>query len=83
MRGATKRKIPLWMRKIGTEDYILGRVRKRAATDQLEAKGAQTFSEKFVAEGGKQIVADISARVEKQLAKAADQAALIIERGNI
>lgn len=83
MRRAMKKKIPPRMRKIGTEEYILRKVRKRAAADQLEAKGAQTFSAKFVAEGGEQIVADMSARVEKQLAKAAKLAALIIERGDI
>ena len=80
MRGAMKRRVPLWMRKIGTEEFILRKVRKRAAADQLEAKGAQSFAEQFVAEGRQQIVAGISAHVETQLKDAAGLAALIIER---
>ena len=80
LRKGMEKKLPLWMRKVGTENYILGRVRKKAAADQLEAKGAQSFAEKFVTEGGEQITSDISACVANQLTDAAERAALFIER---
>ena len=81
MRGAMKRNVPPRLRKMmGTEEYVLGRVRKRAAADQLEAKAAQNFAESFITERGDQIVADISAAIKEQLAQAARRAAISIER---
>jgi len=81
MRGAMKRNVPPRLRKMmGTEEYVLGRVRKRAAADQLEAKAAQNFAESFLTERGDQIVADISAAIKEQLAQAARRAAISIER---
>jgi hypothetical protein len=81
MRGAMKRNVPPRLRKMmGTEEFVLGRVRKRAAADQLEAKAAQNYAESFLTERGDQIVADISAAIKDQLAQAAERAAISIKR---
>ena len=80
MRKAREANLPVWMRKIGTEDYLLGRVRKRAAKDELEEGGARAYAKAVITEAGDQIVADFSGTVEEQLAEAARRAAIWIER---
>ena len=80
IRAAENKKIRKLPRKLGTKKFILAQVRKKAETDQLEAKGAQEFAEKFVSERGGDIVASISAHVERQLKEAARRAEQLIGR---
>ncbi len=40
LRKGMDKKIPVWIRKVGTENYILDKERKKAMADQLEAKGS-------------------------------------------
>jgi len=80
MKKAREANLPVWMRKMGTEDYLLGRVRKRAAKDKLEEDGAKAYAKAVISQAGDQIVANFSRTVEEQLTEAARRAAIWIER---
>jgi hypothetical protein len=80
MKKASEADLPVPMRKLGTEDFLLGRVRKRAAKDNLEENGARQYAKAVIAEAGGQIVNTFSDTVEQELTVAARRAAIWIER---
>jgi hypothetical protein len=81
MQKALKSKIPVWLRKSGgTENYVLGRIRKRAEKDDLEKNGKVAYADAFIDKTGDQIVKEVSGAVREQLIQAAEQAAIWVRR---